>query len=129
MCKTHENQSRLDLKSIIVIGDALNHAIVRKDEVLSCLAKLQTTGILKVRYLKIQYTELGMDIIEKAERTRGGWFARVKITEKKLNSNRNKFPGGKINLTVMNNIKSNFEIAVNSYCKTDLPKPGMIIND
>lgn len=114
-----ENNSRFDLRLLIEVADVLNHAILLEEEILSAFAKLQTTGILKVRYLKIQHSEFGMEIIEKAKRTRGGLFMRVEITKKKLNSTRNKFPGGTINKTVMNHIKNGYRIAVDSYCKSD----------
>ena len=65
---------------------------------------------------------LGMEIIEKAKRTRGGLFMRVEITEKKLNSTRNKFPGGAINPTVMSHIKNGYQIAVDSYCTAHIPE-------
>ncbi|WP_298868261.1 hypothetical protein [uncultured Gimesia sp.] len=117
-----ENHSRFDLRLLIGAADMLNHAILLEEEILSAFEKLQTTGILKVRYLKIQYSELGMEIIEKAKRTRGGLFMRVEITEKKLNSTRNKFQGGTINKTVMNHIKNGYRTAVDSYCTAHMPK-------
>ncbi|MDF1743399.1 MAG: hypothetical protein P1V19_06860 [Gimesia sp.] len=122
LCGTHENNSRFDLRLLIGAADMLNHAILLEEEILSAFVILQTTGILKVRYLKIQYSEMGMEIIEKAKRTRGGLFMRVEISEKKLNSTRNKFPGGTINKTVMNHIKNGYRNAVDSYCTAHMPK-------
>ena len=84
---SHRNGVQIDLPALLRLGEDLNFYTFKYDALNESLAKLIRNGIVQVRDDHVFYTQLGKQLIAKARFRPGGWFSRVDITLKVLNSN------------------------------------------
>jgi hypothetical protein len=83
---SHKNGSDLDLPALLRVGEDLNFNTFKLGELNESLARLNSNGIIQIKEDQLFYTPLGRQIISKACFRPGGWFSRVDITLKVLNT-------------------------------------------
>lgn len=77
-----------ELWEVIMAGDVLNHAILKREEIIQGLVRGQHWGLVSVHENRFALTPLGQTIITSIH---GGLFVIVLNLQKKLNSSRTKF--------------------------------------
>jgi hypothetical protein len=83
---SHKNGAELDWPALLRMGEDLNFNTFKYPALMESLAKLSSNGIIQIKEKHIYYTQLGKQLIVKARFRPGGWFSRVDITLKVLNT-------------------------------------------
>ena len=83
---SHRNGAEIDLPALLRLGEDLNFYTFKFGALNESLAKLTRSGIIQVKDNHVFYTQLGKQLVAKARFRPGGWFSRVDITLKVLNS-------------------------------------------
>jgi len=83
---SHKSGSVIDLPTLLRTGEDLNFNTFKFSELNESLARLIKNGFIQIKDRHLNYTPLGRQIIAKARIRPGGWFSRVDITLKVLNS-------------------------------------------
>jgi len=83
---SHKSGSVIDLPTLLRTGEDLNFITFKLNELNESLNRLLKNGFIQIKDGRLLYTQLGRQTISKARFRPGGWFSRVDITLKVLNS-------------------------------------------
>jgi hypothetical protein len=95
---SHKHGSALDLPALLRTGEELNFNTFKWVELNESLTRLNNNGLIQIKENHLYYTQLGRQMISKARFRPGGWFSRVDITLKVLNSSETGTAGGQTHL-------------------------------
>lgn len=91
---SHKSGSMIDLPKLLRTVEDLNFNTFRFHELNESLTRLTKNGFILIKDSHLHFTPLGRQIIAKARFRPGGWFSRVDITLKVLNSSETGTPDG-----------------------------------